>query len=138
MFFLKRELQLTAVFISHDLSVVAEACDRVAIMYLGKILEIGPTEEIINNPAHPYTQALISAVPVPDPTAEISELPIRGYVPITPGETAGSCNFAPRCPYRENQCRIEEPEMKQIGKDHLVACLAVDKGINSATNDPVG
>ena len=138
MFFLKRELQLTAVFISHDLSVVAEACDRVAIMYLGKILEIGPTEEIINNPAHPYARALIAAVPVPDPTAEISELPIRGYVPITPGETAGSCNFAPRCPYREKQCRQDEPEMRQVGQDHYVACWVIEMGLSSATNGIIG
>jgi peptide/nickel transport system ATP-binding protein len=129
---------ISIIYITHDLITARYICDRIAIMYLGKILEIGPTEEIINNPAHPYTQALISAVPVPDPTAEISELPIRGYVPITPGETVGSCNFAPRCPYQEKQCRIEEPEMRQVGKDHLVACLAVEQGIKSATNDLVG
>ena len=135
---MRNKYGISFIYITHDLITARYICDRIAIMYLGKILEIGPTEEIINNPVHPYTQALIAAVPVPDPTAEISELPIKGYVPITPGETAGSCNFAPRCLYREKQCGIEEPEMRQVGKGHLVACLAVEKGIKSATNDFVG
>lgn len=119
---------ISFIYITHDLITARYICDRVAIMYLGKIMEIGPTEEIINNPTHPYTRALIIAVPVPDPTAQISELPIKGYVPIAPGETAGGCNFAPRCPYRERQCRRDEPEMRQVGIDHFVSCFAVQKG----------
>jgi peptide/nickel transport system ATP-binding protein len=129
---------ISFIYITHDLITARYICDRVAIMYLGKIMEIGPTEQIINNPAHPYTRALITAVPVPDPTAEISELPIRGYVPITPGETAGGCNFAPRCPYREKQCRQDEPEMRPVGIDHYVSCFAVQKGEGSATNGLIG
>jgi peptide/nickel transport system ATP-binding protein len=119
---------ISFIYITHDLITARYICDRVAIMYLGKIMEIGPTEEIINNPTHPYTRALIIAVPVPDPTAQISELPIRGYVPIAPGETDGGCNFAPRCPNRERQCRQDEPEMRKVGRDHYVSCFAVQKG----------
>ena len=129
---------ISFIYITHDMITARYICDRVAIMYLGKILEIGPTEEIINHPAHPYTQALIAAVPVPDPTAPISELPIRGYVPIAPEETVGCCNFAPRCPYREKQCRRYEPEMRQVGKNHYVSCFAVEKGLDSARNGLIG
>ena len=113
---------ISFIYITHDLITARYICDRIAIMYLGKIMEIGPTETIINEPRHPYTRALISAVPVPDPTAETPELPIRGYVPITPDDTLGSCSFAPRCPDRKNRCREKEPELKKIGDNHLVAC----------------
>jgi peptide/nickel transport system ATP-binding protein len=118
---------ISFIYITHDLIIARYICDRIAIMYLGKILEIGPTETIINHPCHPYTQALISAVPVPDPTAEIHELPIRGYVPITPDDTIGCCSFAPRCPERRNRCRAKEPEMVQVGDGHFAACFLVDK-----------
>jgi len=113
---------ISFIYITHDLITARYICDRIAIMYLGKIMEIGPTETIINNPRHPYTRALISAVPVPDPTAEMPELPIRGYVPVTPDDTLGSCSFAPRCPDRKNRCRAGEPQMIKVGDSHEVAC----------------
>jgi oligopeptide/dipeptide ABC transporter ATP-binding protein len=99
-------------------------------MYLGNIVEIGPTEEIINNPRHPYTQALITAVPVPDPTAEIPELPIKGYVPVTPEDTINSCSFALRCPQAKKNCRLEKPQMIRVGDGHLASCFLIDRSIS--------
>jgi oligopeptide/dipeptide ABC transporter ATP-binding protein len=99
-------------------------------MYLGNIVEIGPTEEIINNPRHPYTQALITAVPVPDPTAEIPELPIKGYVPVTPEDTLDSCSFAHRCPYDKKNCRSEKPQMIRVGDGHFASCFLIDGSIS--------
>ena len=124
---------ISFIYITHDLITARYICDRIAIMYLGKILEIGPTETIINQPCHPYTRALISAVPVPDPTAETPELPIRGYVPITPDDTIGSCSFEPRCPERSKLCQSRQPEMVQVGNGHLASCFLV--GDNKHGND---
>ena len=118
---------ISFIYITHDLITARYICDRIAIMYLGKILEIGPTEAIINQPCHPYTRALISAVPVPDPTVETPELPIRGYVPITPDDTIASCSFEPRCPERAKQCQSNRPEMVQIGDSHFASCFLVDQ-----------
>ncbi len=122
---LRRKMNLTFLFISHDLSLVSYFCDRVIVMYLGNIVEIGTTEEIINNPRHPYTKALIIAVPVPDPTAEIPEVPIKGYVPITPEDTIDCCSFAHRCPQCKQRCRSKEPEMIRVGDGHFVSCFDV-------------
>ena len=117
---------ISFIYITHDLITARYICDRIAIMYLGKIVEIGPTEEIINNPRHPYTQALITAVPVPDPTAEMPELPIKGYVPQGPGGTITGCNFAERCLADKDQCRLGEPPMIQVGEEHFASCFGVD------------
>jgi len=127
LFKMRDKYGISFIYITHDLVTARYICDRIAIMYLGKILEIGPTETIINHPCHPYTRALISAVPVPDPTAEIKELPIRGYIPITPDDTIDTCNFAPRCPERNKLCRSGKPEMVQVGEGHFVSCFMVDK-----------
>ena len=116
---------ISFIYITHDLVTARYICDRIAIMYLGKIVEIGPAEEIVHHPRHPYTQALIAAVPDPDPTAELSDLPIKGYVPVTPEETRHACNFFPRCPYGEKKCRHSKPELTQIDEGHLVSCFKV-------------
>jgi peptide/nickel transport system ATP-binding protein len=118
---------ISFIYITHDLITARYICDRIAIMYLGKILEIGPADTIINQPCHPYTRALISAVPVPDPTAEIHDLPIRGYVPITPEDTIGCCSFAPRCLEQSKKCRVNRPTMVPLGDSHYVACFLVEK-----------
>jgi len=123
LFKMRDKYGISFVYITHDLVTARYVCDRIAIMYLGKILEIGPTEEILNNPCHPYTRALISAVPVPDPTAKTKELPIRGYIPIAPDDTIDSCSFAPRCPDRKNICRSGQPEMVQVGDGHFASCF---------------
>lgn len=121
---------ISFIYITHDLVTARYICDRIAIMYLGNIVEIGPTEEIINNPKHPYTQALITAVPVPDPTAEIPELPIKGYVPVTPEDTLGSCSFALRCPRDKKNCRPEKPPMIRVGDRHFASCYLIDGSIS--------
>jgi peptide/nickel transport system ATP-binding protein len=121
---------ISFIYITHDLITARYICDRIAIMYLGNIVEIGPTEEIINNPRHPYTQALITAVPVPDPTAEIPELPIKGYVPVTPEDTIGCCSFALRCPHAKRKCRLEKPQMLRVGDGHFASCFLIDGSIS--------
>ena len=121
---------ISFIYITHDLVTARYICDRIAIMYLGNIVEIGPTEEIINNPRHPYTQALITAVPVPDPTAEIPELPIKGYVPVTPEDTISSCSFALRCPHAQKKCRSEKPQMIRVGDEHFASCFLIDGSIS--------
>jgi len=121
---------ISFIYITHDLVTARYICDRIAIMYLGNIVEIGPTEEIINNPKHPYTQALITAVPVPDPTAEIPELPIKGYVPVTPEDTMGCCSFALRCPHGKKKCRLEKPQMMRVGDGHFASCFLIDGSIS--------
>jgi len=122
---LRDKFGISFIYITHDLATARYVCDRIAIMYLGKIIEIAPTEDIINKPLHPYTQALISAVPVPDPTVKIHELPIKGYVPLTPVDVFSSCRFYPRCPYAIKECHGEEPLLVQVGHDHYVACIKV-------------
>jgi len=108
-------------FIAHDLSVVEHISDRVAVMYLGKIVESAPSEELYKNPRHPYTQALLNAVPVPDPTVrkEVARLP--GQVPTLAALPQG-CRFHPRCQYKRDICETEAPPAAQIGQDHLAYC----------------
>jgi len=127
LFKMRDKYGISFIYITHDLVTARYICDRIAIMYLGQILEIGPTEAIINNPFHPYTRALISAVPVPDPTVETHDLPIRGYIPVTPDDTIDSCNFGPRCLERKNRCRSSKPEMVRVGEGHFAACCLIDE-----------
>ncbi len=114
---------LSYVFITHDLAVANYLCSRIAVMYLGKIVEIGPTDLVINNPMHPYTKALIAAVPEPDPKNrfKIREVPIKGEVPSAANIPPG-CRFHPRCPYAMDVCRREEPPMIEVEPGHYVAC----------------
>ena len=120
---MRNKFGISFIYITHDLVTARYICDRIAIMYLGRIVEIGETEEILKRPAHPYTQALISAVPVPDPTAEVPEVPIKGYVPLSPDETFHGCSFCARCPYGMEQCRERVPELVRVENDHHVACF---------------
>lgn len=120
---LQKEMGLTSMYISHDLSLLKHMCDRIAIMYLGRIVEIGPANEIINDPKHPYTQALVSAVPTIDPTAEDREaIEIEGEVP-DPINIPSGCRFAPRCPEVEEKCKRGEPPMYNVGDDHDARCI---------------
>ncbi len=118
---LARELGLATVYISHDLSLLQYTCDRIAIMYLGEIVEIGPTNEVIHNPQHPYTQALIAAVPAPDPTLENPPLRIREGVP-RPTELFVGCPFAQRCPDVMEACLSVRPPQVTNEKDHMAQC----------------
>lgn len=120
---LKEAKGLTYLFITHDLAVAAYLCNRIAVMYLGKIVELAPTEELINNPLHPYTKALLAAVPEPDPSNrfKIREVPIKGEVPSAANIPPG-CRFHPRCLYMMDICKKEEPELFEISSGHYVAC----------------
>ena len=118
---LREEHGLTYLFITHDLAVAKYICDRIGIMYLGKIVELGPAEEVIDNPYHPYTKALISAVPTPDPRDKIGEIPIKGEV-TSPINIPGGCRFHPRCIYATRICREREPLLEEVSNNHFVAC----------------
>jgi len=118
---LRKELNLTFLLITHDLSVIRYICDRAAIMYLGKIVETGPTFEVIDKPVHPYTKALISVIPVPDPEAKYDRIILRGEIP-DPVNPPSGCRFHPRCKYAVSVCRQTEPEPVEVGESHYVAC----------------
>ena len=119
---MKATYGLTMVFISHDLAVVKNISDRVAVMYLGKICEIAPPDELYFNPAHPYSSALISSIPVPDPSIDQREIEaIEGELP-SPIAPPSGCRFRTRCAYATELCSNEEPVIRQIGTDHYVAC----------------
>jgi len=119
---IKEKYNISFIYITHDLSTARYVCDRIAIMYLGKIVEIAPTEEILQNPVHPYTNALLTAVPDIDPNIQVHDVPIKGFVPVIPGESA-VCRFYPRCPYSMEKCGEEEPELLEYSKGHFVACF---------------
>jgi oligopeptide/dipeptide ABC transporter ATP-binding protein len=109
-------------YITHDLALSKHVCDKIGIMYLGKLMEVAESEELVNNPLHPYTKALINAVPIPDPTARRGDIVIKGEIP-SPINPPSGCRFHTRCPqYIGDICRSKEPEWTNVGKDHLVAC----------------
>ena len=118
---LKEQLGLTLLFIAHDLSVVEHICDRIAVMYLGHIMEIDDAENLLRNPAHPYTEALVSAVPPADPDVRMERIILEGDVP-SPSNPPTGCVFHPRCRYAEDVCRTEFPPMVDLGDSHLSRC----------------
>jgi len=118
---LRKEMGISVLFISHDLSTIGYLCDRIAIMYLGKIVEIGPSKQVVQKPFHPYTKALMAAVPVPDPFLQRERIKVKGELPdqinLPPG-----CRFSPRCPQALKACFETEPELKRIDTRHIAAC----------------
>ena len=120
---LQRKKGLTYLFIAHDLSMVKYISDRVMVMYLGKIMEITEADRLYEQPAHPYTNALLSAIPIPDPKVELTKKRIKmeGEIP-SPLNPPSGCRFANRCPYVEERCREEEPELRLIAPNHYAAC----------------
>jgi len=122
---LQRELRLSIILISHDLGVVRHLSRRVAVMYLGEIVEIAPAGDLYGNPLHPYTQALLSAVPVPDPRLAKKRVVLAGDVP-SPLDPPSGCRFHPRCPRRMEICPLEPPKTRQVALGHLVACHLYD------------
>lgn len=123
---LRKDMNLTYLFISHDLSVVECISDRVAVMYLGKVVELAKTMELFHNPLHPYTQALMSAIPIPDPTVRRKRIILAGDVPSPVNPPVG-CRFHPRCSQAMDICRSEEPRLMDIGNGHIVACHLMSK-----------
>lgn len=123
---LQREFGLTYLFIAHDLSMVRHISDRIGVMYLGKLVEIGPSEEIYSHHLHPYTEALLSSVPVPDPKKARAkeQIVLQGDIP-SPIDPPSGCRFRTRCPRACEQCAQAEPELKPVGNDHFVACHLV-------------
>jgi oligopeptide/dipeptide ABC transporter ATP-binding protein len=121
---LQREFDLTYLFIAHDLAVVRHISDRIAVMYLGSIVEISPAEELYDNPLHPYTISLLSAVPIPDPVVERQRKAILlpGDLP-SPANPPPACRFHTRCPYiQETRCTTEVPALRKLSDGHVVAC----------------
>jgi len=118
---LKKEFELTLVFIAHDLAVVKNISDRIAVMYLGKICEVSSSDDLYRNPAHPYTDVLLSSIPVPDPTVAVKKISVEGEPPSPVSPPAG-CRFNPRCPNASDRCRSEEPTLREIEPGHFVAC----------------
>ena len=121
---LQREFGLTYLFITHDLSMVRHVCNRVAVMYLGALVETADVETLFTRPLHPYTRALLSAIPVPDPKVEArrQRIILTGDVP-SPAHPPAGCRFSTRCPIAEARCRAERPELKEVTRGHTVACF---------------
>ena len=117
---LQREMNLTYIFISHDLSVVEHISDKVGVMYLGRMVEYGETEKLFANPQHPYTEALLSAVPVADPEVKMDRIPLEGEIP-NPANPPSGCYFHPRCRYCQERCCTEAPELREVS-GRMVAC----------------
>lgn len=118
---LKDRFQLTLVFIAHDLAVVKNVSDRIAVMYMGKLCEIGPSQELYANPRHHYTTALLEAIPQPDPRAPIVPMSVEGEMP-SPLAPPSGCRFRNRCPAAQQRCADEEPQIREAGRGHFVAC----------------
>ncbi len=118
---LKEEMGLTYLYITHDLSVAECVCDRIAVMYVGKIVEIAPTSILFQNPRHPYSRALISSVPIPDPDKKREPFLLSGEVP-SPAHPPSGCRFHPRCNFAREECQRLEPPLRLVEPDHLVAC----------------
>ena len=122
---LRKELDLTYLFITHDLAIAKYISDRIAIMYLGKIFEMGDKQEIFSNPIHPYTRALMSSIPVPSPERRRQPIELEGEVPSAINVPKG-CRFNPRCPYADEKCKELEPELISVKPGHLVACYRTE------------
>ena len=118
---LQEELNLTYIFISHAMNVIRHVSKRVGVMYLGKIVELAPTQELFENPQHPYTKALLSAIPVPDPGKAQNRIVLEGDLP-SPKNPPNGCRFHTRCPYRKEICEQEEPEYREVCPGHFAAC----------------
>jgi oligopeptide/dipeptide ABC transporter ATP-binding protein len=133
---LAREQGIAIVMITHDLSTVAAYADRVAVMYLGRIVEYGPTRDVLRDPHHPYAQALLSVVPVPDPSVRRRPVILGGETP-DPSRMPSGCRFHPRCPVAFDRCPTVDPPLFDVGPDHRAACLLVEDGFSRGPAAPI-
>jgi peptide/nickel transport system ATP-binding protein len=137
---LQRDMALTYLFIGHDLSVIRHICDRVAVMYVGKIVELAGTREIYAKPLHPYTEALLASVPIPDPRLKATSLVLEGEVP-DPSNPPSGCSFHPRCRYAQDCCKVDEPALREIVPGRVAACHFAEtldlQGVVMRPPDPV-
>jgi peptide/nickel transport system ATP-binding protein len=124
---LQSEFELTYLFVAHDLSVVKQISDRVVVMYVGKIVEMANTEEMFTNPKHPYTEALLAAVPVPDPRARRQDRKLLQGEVANPANPPSGCYFHPRCPYVQDVCRTETPSLQEVSPGHYASCHRVQE-----------
>jgi peptide/nickel transport system ATP-binding protein len=122
---LRDKFSLTMLFISHDLDVVEYLCDRVVVLYLGRVMEVASTEDLFARPLHPYTQALLAASPTPDPRAKSVHVPLKGDIP-SPVNPPSGCVFRTRCPYAIEACAQTRPEPRAMGDGRLKACIRDD------------
>ena len=129
---LQSEFNLTYLFVAHNLSVVEHISDRVAVMYLGKLVELAPRKELFRNPLHPYTQALMSAIPIPKPRQKRERIILEGEVP-SPLNPPSGCRFHPRCPFNQERCSSAEPPWEDMGGGHWVTCFRVGSGVGLAS-----
>jgi peptide/nickel transport system ATP-binding protein len=118
---LQKDLNLSYIFIAHDLAVVEHISNRVAVMYVGKIVELAKSDELFKHPKHPYTEALLSAVPLPDPFRKSERMVLEGEV-ANPANPPSGCYFHPRCPYAAEKCKVEVPAWREVLPEHYVAC----------------
>jgi oligopeptide/dipeptide ABC transporter ATP-binding protein len=118
---LQQEYDLTYIFISHNIAVTGFMSRRIGVMYLGRMMEIGPSKVIVNEPRHPYAQALLNAVPEPDPATRGRKRELKGDVP-SPIDRPPGCPFHTRCPLVQPRCKTEEPQLREMGPDHYAAC----------------
>jgi peptide/nickel transport system ATP-binding protein len=125
---LQKKMGLSFLMVTHDLALAKHVCDRLGIMYLGKIVEKGTTEQVVDSPLHPYTQALIAAIPVPDPDGRKVEVFVGGEVPSSALIPSG-CRFHPRCPYAKELCTTTEPDLRMVGGGHEVACHYYEEAV---------
>ncbi len=139
---LKKEFNLTLIFISHDLSVVKHLCDRIAVMYLGRVVELADKKQLFTNPSHPYTQALLSAVPMANPKAKRERIILQGDLP-SPANPPSGCTFHPRCRHASEMCKQTNPQLLDIGQGHQVSChlfeeLQVQAAATQESEEKVG
>ena len=121
---LRKAREITIIYTTHDLATAGYFTDRMAVMYLGRVVELGPTVEVLKAPRHPYTQALVSVAPVPNPRKRRQRMILQGEVP-NPIEVPSGCRFHPRCPLAEERCKQIDPPFVPISPDHKAACLLI-------------
>jgi oligopeptide/dipeptide ABC transporter ATP-binding protein len=134
---LQDEFQLTYLFIAHNLAVVKHLSTRVGVMYLGKIVELSDADELYRSPAHPYTKALLSAIPVPDPTVRRERIVLKGDLP-SPANPPSGCRFHTRCPMAQEICKTDEPPLRDVGGGHMSACHFAEEVTPLEVRQPVG